>query len=253
MREEVEYAIKESQNGKSEGIDNIPIELIKHLGEVGMDKIIKLCNKIYESGNWPDDFLKTVLIPIPKRGKPTKCQDYRTISLLSHTSKILLKILNRRLIGKLDRYMGEEQFGFRKGKGTRDAIGTLRVICERFLEKGRSVTVCFVDLEKAFDKVNWDKLVYILKRKGVDWRDRRLIANLYKQQKAIVRIKGNNSEEIEIHKGVRQGCNLSPLLFNIYLEEMINEHLNDTEGLRIGGRVINCLRFADENGSLGRK
>lgn len=61
-----------------------------------------------------------------------------------------------------------------------------------------------------------------------------------------MRIKGNNSEEIEIHKGVRQGCNLSPLLFNIYLEEMINEHLNDTEGLRIGGRVINCLRFADD-------
>jgi hypothetical protein len=79
------------------------------------------------------------------------------------------------------------QFGFRRGVGTRDAVGVLRMLVERTLEHDGEIYVCFVDFEKAFDRVNWVKMLKILKDIGVDWRDRRLIADLYMRQKVMIR------------------------------------------------------------------
>lgn len=117
---------------------------------------------IYDSGEWPDDFLTMIMIPLEKKNNARKCTDYRTISLISQAAMILLRKLNKRLQGKVDEYLGEEQFGFRKG--TRDAIAILRTVVERYIEKGRTVYVVLIDLEKAFDRVVWDKLLEILKK-----------------------------------------------------------------------------------------
>jgi len=150
-----------------------------------------------------------------------------------------------------DRGLGEDQFGFRKGRGTRDAIGALRMLTERSLEYGQEVYICFVDYEKAFDRVDWKKLMHALRKRGVDWRDRRLIGNLYMNQTVKIRIEGVCSEAGGIGRGVRQGCPLSPLLFNIYIEELIQEALEGTgEGIKVGGRLIQALRFADDQAML---
>ena len=95
--------------------------------------------------------------------------------MLTHASKILLKVIAKRLQAKAeaDKCLGEEQFGFRKGRGTRDAIGALRMLTERSLEHKQEVYICFVDYEKAFDRVHWKKLINALRRMGVDWRERR--------------------------------------------------------------------------------
>jgi len=114
--------------------------------------------------------------------------DYRTISLIAHASKIMLKILTKRIEAKAKDYIGRNQFGFRTGCGTRDAIGVMRMLCERSLEHGNDVYICFVDFEKAFDRVNWVKMMSTLRNLGVDWRDRRMIAELYMNQEAVVRI-----------------------------------------------------------------
>ena len=143
--EEVELAIKEMKNGKAT-VHGIPIELVKCLGEEKKE-ILSLCNKIYNEGEWPEEFMNTVLLPIPKKSNAKKCKEFRTISLISHTAKILLRILNRRLRSKME----EEQFGFRKGKGTRDAIGLIRTMEERYTDKYKDVYAVFVDLVKAFD------------------------------------------------------------------------------------------------------
>ena len=90
--------------------------MVKCLGE-GKKGILSLCNKIYNEGEWPNEFMEAVLLPIPKKNNAKKCKEYRTISLISHTAKIILRILNRRLCSKME----EEQFGFRKGKGTEDS------------------------------------------------------------------------------------------------------------------------------------
>src|SRR6476469_1681349 len=123
-----------------------------------------------------------------------ECSDHRTINLISHASKILFKILTNRIEAKPRDFTGRNQFGFRKGCGTRNAIGVMRMICERSLEFGNNVYSCFVDFEKAFDRVNWEKMMKVLQSIGVDWRDRRMISELYMNQEAVVRIAGGESD-----------------------------------------------------------
>jgi hypothetical protein len=98
------------------------------------------------------------------------------------------RILRRRIEKNIEDVLGEDQFGFRSGKGTRDAIGMLRIISERTLEIDEELRVCFTDWQKVFDRVNWTKLMQILKENGIDWRERRLISNLYMAQSVKVRM-----------------------------------------------------------------
>jgi exonuclease III len=246
LESEIEMSLKEMKCKKAEGVDGIPIEFFKSMKDEGKKALVDVCREIYETGLWPKEFLETLLIPIEKKAGASKCEDFRTISLISHAAKVLLRVVSRRLQGRLDMYLGEEQFGFRKGRGTRDAIGLMRVIGERLTERCKSFVICFVDLEKAFDRVNWDKLLEILKNKGIEWKERRLIRNLYKEQRVIVRIGNKESKKTELGRGVRQGCCLSPILFNIYLEEMIREIEMKMKGVKIGGRTVSCVRFADD-------
>jgi len=227
-------------------VDNLPIEFFKCVNEEGLNEITDLCNKIYETGIWPEDFVKTIIIPIPKKIGTIKCSEFRTISLLSHASKILLRILNRRLKRIMEEDSGDEQFGFRSGRGTRDAIGLLRIVGERYIERGKGMYLCFVDLEKAFDRVIWVKIMKILKERNVDWRDRRLIKELYMRQRASVKVNEGRTEWVELGRGVRQGCCLSPTLFNLYIEEMMRNVMQEEDGISVGGRRINCIRFADD-------
>ena len=130
--------------------------------------------------------------------------------------------------------------------GTREAIGTMKMLCERSLEYGNGVYICFVDFEKAFDRVNWVKMLKILKNIGVDWRDRRLIKTLYMNQEAVVKVNGDLSEPGEIGRGVRQGCLLSLLLFSLYVEMMMEEAMEESEeGVKVGGYLLRDVRFAD--------
>ena len=168
MRDEIYAAIKCIKSGKAAGVDDIPAEFLKILEGETLNKLEELCREIYNSGIWPDDFTKSVMIPIPKKPNAMDCAGCRTISLISHASKILLKILNNRIQSKADLMLGKTQFGFRKGCGTREAIGVMRTICERSLEHGNEVFICFVDFEKAFDRIDWVKMLDILKEIGVD-------------------------------------------------------------------------------------
>ena len=170
LESEVIKSIKEMKNGKAMGTDKIPIELLRALDEEGWKMFTEICNEIYEKSVWPKDFREIIMIPIGKKKNTKKCEEHRTLSLISHAAKILLRALNRRLYTTMG-----EQFGFRSGTGTRDAIGMLRILSERYIEKGRKVYAVFIDLEKAFDRVNWGRLMEILRRHGVRWRERRLI------------------------------------------------------------------------------
>src|SRR6476469_8010341 len=111
----------------------------------------------------------------------------------------------------------------------RDAIGVMRMICKRSLEFGNNVYICFVDFEKAFDSMNWEKMMKVLQSIGVDWRGRRMISELYMNQEAVVRAAGGESDPGAIGRGVRQGCPLSPLQFSIYTEIMMKEALEEVE------------------------
>ena len=161
LESEVRAAVKEMKENKSVGVDGIPAEFLKNLGPKGMDTIVEMCKKMYEQGVWPEEFTKVIMIPIPKKANARECEDHRTISLICHASKIMLKILTKRIENKVQNFISKNQFGFRKGCGTRDAIGVLRMLYERCNEHGKDMYVCFVDFEKAFDRVNWTKMMKI--------------------------------------------------------------------------------------------
>src|SRR6267154_2436890 len=121
--------------------------------------------------------------------------------------------------------------------------------CERSLEHGNEVYICFVDFEKAFHRVNWVKMFEIMNSLHIDWRDRRLLQDLYTRQEAVVRVRGEDSDPGLIGRGVRQGCPISPLLFSIYTEVMMIEVLEDMkEGVLVGGNLVSDVRFADDQG-----
>jgi len=190
--EEVATAIKELKNNKTEGVDKIPAELLKCMGNTAVKVFTHLCQKNYETGKWLADFLQTVIIPLEKKPNATECSDFRTINLLGHTAKVPIRVLTKRIEAKANaiNHIGKDQFGFRKGKGIRDAIATLRVLGERRLQRGKDLCILFVDYEKAFDRVDWRKMMWMLKDIAVDWRDRKLIAKLYLGQR-IVRSDGS--------------------------------------------------------------
>ena len=139
-----------------------------------------------------------------------------------------------------------DQFGFIRGKGTRDVIGMLRIISERNLEIDEELCVCFIDWQKAFYRVNWTKLMQILTGTGIDWSERLLISNLHKAQSVKVRLNRGETRNVKTGRGVRQGCCLSPILFNVYNECLIKEALEGFGDFKIGGQIINTLKYADD-------
>jgi len=132
-------------------------DALKLLGESGSKIMIKLINTIYETGEWPKDFTKFTMIALKKNPQATKCSDHRTVSLIAHTAKTEARILRRRIERKIEDVSGQDQFEFRRGKGNRDAVGMLRVVSERTMEIDAELRVCFIDWQKAFDRVNWTK------------------------------------------------------------------------------------------------
>ena len=129
MPSEVAKAIKEMRSKKATGDDDVPGDVLKLLGEGGLKIMTKLINTNYETRERPKDFMEVTMIALKKKPQATKCGNHRTISLITHTAKILAKTL-RRIEKKIEGVLGEDQFGFRRGKGTRDAIGMLRIISE---------------------------------------------------------------------------------------------------------------------------
>ena len=112
LREEVEAAVKALKMGKSAGVDNIPAELVQAGGEAMIDILTAICNKIWKTGEWPTTWTQSLVITLPKKGNLQLCQNYRTISLISHPSKVMLKIILNRLQPQAEEIIAEEQAGF---------------------------------------------------------------------------------------------------------------------------------------------
>jgi hypothetical protein len=245
MKGEVEKAIIGMKAGKAVGPDEIPAEALKAMDSVNIEHLTSLCNRIYLSGYIPVEMRNSVFIPIAKKVKAQHCSDYRAISLMSHVTKLILKIIQQRISNRVEAEISRLQSGFRAGTGTREGIFHLRILTERALQVNREVFACFIDYSKAFDCIKHEQLIHILKAIGVDDRDLKIITGLYWQQKGCVRTGHGLSREFQIKRGVRQGCVLSPSLFNLYVEQIFRA-VEDKKGIVVGGININNLRYADD-------
>ena len=176
-----------------------------------------ICQQIWKTQQWPQDWKRSVFIPFTKKGNAKQCSNYRTIALISQASKVMLKFLQARLQQYVNHELPVIQAGFRKGRGTRDQIGNICWIMEKAREFQKNIYFCFNDNAKAFDCVDHNKLWKILKELGIPDHLICLLRNLYAGQEATVRTGHGTPDWFQIGKGVCQGCILSLCFFNIRL------------------------------------
>ena len=155
---EVKWAIGNITTNKASGGDGIPVELFQILKDDAVKLLHSIRQQIWETQQWAQDWKRSVFIPIQKKGNAKECSDYCTIALISHISKVMLKILQARLQQYMNRELPDGQAGFRKGRGTRDQIASIRWIIEKARELQKIIYFCFTDYAKAFDCVDHNKL-----------------------------------------------------------------------------------------------
>ncbi|XP_060264998.1 uncharacterized protein LOC105608991 [Ovis aries] len=155
---EVKWALGSITTNKASGGDGIPVELFQILKDDAVKVLHSICQHIWKTQQWPQDWKRSVFIAIPKKGTAKECSNYHTIALILHASKVMLEILQARLHQYVNRELPDVQTGFRKGRRTTDQIGSICWIIERANEFQKNIYFCFIDYAKAFDCVAHNKL-----------------------------------------------------------------------------------------------
>ena len=150
---EVKWALECITTNKTTGGDGIPVELFQILQDDAVKVLHSICQQIWKTQQWPQDWKRSVCIPIPKKGNAKECSNYRTIALISHASKVMLKILQARIQQYVNCELPDVQAGIRKARGTRDQNANIRWIIEKAREFQKNIYFCFIDYAKAFDCV----------------------------------------------------------------------------------------------------
>ena len=216
-RNEVKVAISRMKNGKATGMDGIPVEVWKCLGEEGIDMLWDLMKGIYEQEKIPTEWRDSVIIPIYKeKGDIQDCGNYRGIKLMSHTMKIWERIIDRRL--REETTIGDEQFGFMPGRGTTDAIFAVRQLMEKHREKQKELHMVFIDLEKAYDRVPRQEVWRCMREKGVPEKYVTIVQNMYEGARTRVKSNVGLTDMIPVGVGLHQGSSLSPYLFAMIMD-----------------------------------
>ncbi|WP_419628005.1 RNA-directed DNA polymerase, partial [Thiolapillus sp.] len=159
-----------------------------------------------------------------------QCQNYRTVSLIGHPSKVMLKIILNRLKPQAEKIIAEEQAGFRAGRSTTEQVFNLRILCEKYLQHQQDLYHVFIDFKKAFDRVRYAVLWATMKKYNISTNLIQVIKNLYNKATSAVLFNSSIGDWFRTTVAVRQGCLLSPTLFNIFLERIMTDALEDHEG-----------------------
>ena len=227
IEKEEKEALRHIYNRKSRGCDGIRTELLKAGGEEPVKVMTGLCNCVRKRKEWPTDWKKSVNVPIYKKGDKQECGNYRTIALISHASKVLLRIIQRRLEVFLIPELPIEQAGFRRGRGTRDHIANLRWMMEKAREHQRDLYMCFIDYKKAFYCVDHERLGGTEGYGSASTPDS--VTEKAVHQPGSDSQNGVWRDRQHRHWERRATGILSPLLFNIYAETKMREALEELE------------------------
>ena len=152
---------------QANGGDGIPVELFQIVKDDAVKVLYSIYQQIWKSQQWPQDWRRSVFIPISKKGKAKECSNYHTVAFISCTNKVMLKILQARPQQYVNCELPDVQAGFRKGRGTRDQLANIHWIIEKAREFQKNIYFCFTDYSKAFDCLDHNKLWKILKEMGI--------------------------------------------------------------------------------------
>ncbi|KAK3543566.1 hypothetical protein QTP70_023888 [Hemibagrus guttatus] len=221
-KDEVRKALKRMKSGKAVGPDDIPVEVWKCLGEAAVEFLTSLFNRVLESERMPEEWRRSVLVPIFKnKGDVQSCSNYRGIKLMSHTMKLWERVVEARLRKVVE--ICEQQYGFMPRKSTTDAIFALRILMEKYRDGQRELHCVFVDLEKAYDRVPREELWYCMRKSRVAEKYVRVVQDIYERSRTAVRCAIGQIEEFKVEVGLHQGSALSPFLFAIVMEHLSEE------------------------------
>ena len=253
-REEIVRALKDTKAGKAPGVDGVRAEMMKEGGATVLEWLVRLFNICFISSMVPLDWVHACIVPLYKgKGDVHECGNSRGISLLSVVGKVYGRVLINRIRDRTESVIAEVQGGFRRGRGCADQTFIVRQICEKYSAKGKDVYFAFLDLEKAYDRVDREAMWKMLRIYGVGGRLLRAVQSMYAGSKACVRVGSEMSEWFSVRVGLRQGCVMSPWLFNLYIDGVVRE-----VNARVFGRglklidndknewELNQLLFADD-------
>ena len=238
---EVNDAINEMKTGKAPGMDGCAVESLKSGGVIVVRWLVRLFNVCFRENRGPEDWKIACVVPLYKgKGERLECNNYRGISLLSVVGKAYGRLLIKRIRDVTEGVIGDEQCGFRRERGCMDQVFVVRQVCEKYIAKGKNVYWAFMDLEKAYDRVDRKAVWEVLGLYGVGGKLLKAVRSFYDGSKACVRVNDEMSDCFPVNVGLRQGCVMSPWLFNMYIDGVVRE-----VNARVSGRG---LELVNENG-----
>ena len=242
--DELEKVIISFKNKKSPGTDNINIELFKYAPQEIKYRFLNILNICWTTLQIPKSWKEAHICPIFKKGDRNDCNNYRGISLLNVAYKIFAKIITRRINVLSEVLISETQHGFRKGRSCSDCVFILKQIIQKRREYNLQTHILFIDYTKAFDKVLRNKVWDIMRKNGYPSHLVNIIEELYRNTEICIK---PNGEKEETNLGMRQGCPLSPTLFNIYIDAAVEEWQKQLRNnFKIGNTILDTILFADD-------
>ena len=246
--EEIRKALKELQNGKAAGVDEVKPEMLKYGGVRMVSILFHLFSAIWETEQVPKTWKKGGIFPIFKKDDPMDPANYRGITLLSVPGKILEKILNARLYSwvEAEEILNDEEGGFRERRGCLDLVFMLSEIINVRRHANMGTFMCFIDVTKAYDTVWLDGLWAKLWNYGVQGRMWRFIREWYKDMSSQVLADGKKTRSFKLEQGVKQGAILSPLLYNLFINDIVKLLKGRGLGLVFEGNWVGIMMYADD-------
>ena len=223
--------------------------MLKISGTAVCQALFDICSKIWDSEFWPELWTPPIIICLFTKGDRSRCENYRTISLINHSSKILLNIIHQQLKLHLCRILSQEQAGFQESRSTVEKIFTLQQLTEKHVERqSERIAQTFIDYKKAFDHICHAALFQVLDHYGIPTKLDNLIANCHNSDASADKCNGHVGEWLRTTVGSRHWCILLPDLFNIYIENIMSLALDKTigVGILVGRYVFNNLWFAND-------
>ena len=247
---EILDAAKHLKSNKAAGIDGIINEILKAGMSLLIKPMLKLFNAILTHGHFPSNWSVNTLSPLLKKGEDTDPTNYRGIAVAVSISKLFLTVLQLRLktFSLRNNIIPSCQIAYKEKHSTFDHILTMKNIIHKYINKATKcrLYVCFVDFKSAFDTVWRKALIYKLIRNGVGGNFINVIESMHDKALYCVKVEGFISDSFSSNVGVKQGCVLSPLLFNIFLSDLPDIFSNECDPARLSDVNISCLMFADD-------
>jgi hypothetical protein len=246
---ELELAIKKLKPNKAPGSDGIPNEVWKSMPNINKSTLLDLFNNIFDTGEFPKNLCEIIMTPLYKKSDPALPTNYRPLSLANTLLKLFTQLISNRLLNWSTKHkiISDYQAAYKRNSGCRDHVFLLTSIIQYNFHINRKVYGLFVDMSKAFDTVNHNRLWFKLNKLGVSSKIIKILKSIYSKANAKIRTKYDISETFSIDRGVLQGETVSPVLWNMYLEDLVKAlDDSDTIPVRILDATIHALLYADD-------